>query len=568
MNAYERYQKWLNSENVSELTKEELRLMSPEDIDDAFYKDVEFGTAGMRGILGPGTNRINVYTIRKATIAFATFLANKFKDARDRGVVISHDNRHMSREFTFECAFVLNQMGFRAFIFDSLRPTPELSFAVRFKRACGGIMITASHNPKEHNGFKVYDENGCQLVPTKIKPLLDIIDSMPEEIECKVPLYKRSGEFVILDHQIDHEYLNLIRGIQINPNLGKKNFKIVYSPQHGTSFVNAIRIFKKCGYDVYPVLSQCAPDPNFSGTLTPNPEDPRSYNKALEVAKLIDADMICVTDPDGDRVGIATKTRSGEYRLYTGNESGALLLNYILQQKQKNGLLSENGVMYNTIVTSTLGEKIATSYGVKTESFLTGFKYIGERIAYYEKNKGPHFEFGYEESYGCLLSPFVRDKDGIQAILLYAEMILFYKLKGYTLEERLDKLQKEFGYHKNVTHSISFTGSKGQADMINLTTYIRENPLDSLCGQTVVRYNDYLNQVSYTRGGESEKINLEKSNVVKFIFSDGSSIAVRPSGTEPKCKFYIEAISSSDEEANEYAKNLFRDFCLHYNINK
>jgi phosphoglucomutase len=429
-------------------------------------------------------------------------------------------------------------------------------------------MITASHNPKEHNGFKVYDENGCQLVPTKIKPLLDIIDSMPEEIECKVPLYKRSGEFVILDHQIDHEYLNLIRGIQINPNLGKKNFKIVYSPQHGTSFVNAIRIFKKCGYDVYPVLSQCAPDPNFSGTLTPNPEDPRSYNEALEVAKLIDADMICVTDPDGDRVGIATKTRSGEYRLYTGNESGALLLNYILQQKQKNGLLSENGVMYNTIVTSTLGEKIATSYGVKTESFLTGFKYIGERIAYYEKNKGPHFEFGYEESYGCLLSPFVRDKDGIQAILLYAEMILFYKLKGYTLEERLDKLQKEFGYHKNVTHSISFTGSKGQADMINLTTYIRENPLDSLCGQTVVRYNDYLNQVSYTRGGESEKINLEKSNVVKFIFSDGSSIAVRPSGTEPKCKFYIEAISSSDEEANEYANNLFRDFCLHYNINK
>jgi phosphoglucomutase len=224
--------------------------------------------------------------------------------------------------------------------------------------------------------------------------------------------------------------------------------------------------------------------------------------------------------------------------------------------------------MYNTIVTSTLGEKIATSYGVKTESFLTGFKYIGERIAYYEKNKGPHFEFGYEESYGCLLSPFVRDKDGIQAILLYAEMILFYKLKGYTLEERLDKLQKEFGYHKNVTHSISFTGSKGQADMINLTTHIRENPLDSLCGQTVVRYNDYLNQVSYTRGGESEKINLEKSNVVKFIFSDGSSIAVRPSGTEPKCKFYIEAISSSDEEANEYANNLFRDFCLHYNINK
>lgn len=567
MNAYDKYQKWLNSDKVNELTKEELRAMSNEEIDDAFYKDVEFGTAGMRGILGPGTNRINVYTIKKATIAFATFLLNKFKDARDRGVVISHDNRHMSREFTFECAYALNLMGFRAFIFDSLRPTPELSFAVRFKRACGGIMITASHNPKEHNGFKVYDENGCQLVPTKIKPLLDIIESMPAEIDCVVPQYKRSGEFVILDHQIDHEYLNLIRGIQINSNLSKKNFKIVYSPQHGTSFVNAIRIFKKCGYDVYPVLSQCAPDPNFSGTLTPNPEDPRAYNEAITVAKEIDADLICITDPDGDRVGIAAKTRKGDYRLYTGNESGALLLNYILRSKQRNGLLSENGVMYNTIVTSTLGEKIATSYGVKTESFLTGFKYIGERIAYYEKNKGPHFEFGYEESYGCLLSPFVRDKDGIQAILLYAEMALFYKLKGYTLEERLDKVQKEFGYHTNETHSISFTGSKGHSDMINLTTYIRENPIDGLCGHTVVRYNDYLNQVSHTKGG-TEKINLEKSNVVKFIFEDGSSIAVRPSGTEPKCKFYIEAIASSEAASTEYANNLFRDFCLHYNINK
>lgn len=566
MNAYDRYQEWLNSDKVNELTKEQLRKMSPEEIDDAFYKDIEFGTAGMRGILGPGTNRINVYTIRKAVIAFATFLSNKFKDARDRGVVISHDNRHMSREFTFECAFALNLMGFRAFIFDSLRPTPELSFAVRYKRACGGIMITASHNPKEHNGFKVYDENGCQLVPTKIKPLLDIINIMPKAIDCVVPPYKRSGEFVILDHQVDSEYLGLIRNIQINPNLSKKNFKIVYSPQHGTSFVNAVRTFKRCGYEVYPVLSQCAPDPNFSGTLTPNPEDPRAYNEALVLAKAVDADMICITDPDGDRVGIATKTRKGEYRLYTGNESGALLLNYILQQKQKNGLLSDNGVMYNTIVTSTLGEKIATSYGVKTESFLTGFKYIGERIAYYEKNKGPHFEFGYEESYGCLLSPFVRDKDGIQAILLYAEMVLFYKLKGYTLEERLDKIQKEFGYHHNVTHSIAFTGSRGNAEMIRLTTEIRENPIHSLCGHTVVRYNDYLNQVSYTKY-ETEKINLEKSNVVKFIFEDGSSIAVRPSGTEPKCKFYVEAIATSDEEASTYAVNLFRDFCLHYNIN-
>lgn len=567
MNAQEEYQKWLDSSVVSPLMKEELKAMSSEEIDDAFYKNIEFGTAGMRGILGPGTNRINVYTIKKATIAFALYLVNKFKDARERGVVISHDNRHMSREFTFECANVLNLMGFRAFIFDTLRPTPELSFAVRFKRAIGGIMITASHNPREYNGFKVYDENGCQLVPSKIQGLLDIINDMPPAIECSVPLYKNVGEFVILDHQIDHEYLELIRGIQINPNLPKKNFKIVYSPQHGTSFVNAMRVFKKCGYEVHPVLSQCAPDPNFSGTLTPNPEDPRAFIKGIELAKSIDADFICSTDPDGDRLGIVGKCRDGSYRLYTGNESAALLLNYILQERNKKGLLSHNGVMYNTIVTSALGEKIATSYGVKTEQFLTGFKYIGDRIAYHERNKGPHFEFGYEESYGCLISPFVRDKDGIQAILMYSEMALFYKLQGITLDEQYDKLQKEYGYHENKTFSIAFKGSKGHYEMINLMTNIRENPIDNLCGIKVIRHDDYLNSVSY-QNGEEIKINLDSSNVLKFFFQDGSTIAVRPSGTEPKCKFYIEAIGSSDEEAKNLMERLFNDFCAHYNIEK
>ena len=566
MTAFERYQQWLDSPRVGEQDKEILRKMSNEDIDDAFYKDIEFGTAGMRGIIGPGTNRINFYTVRKATIGFAQYLLAKFKNARERGVVISHDNRHMSREFVFECAQVLNLMGFRAFIFDSLRPTPELSFGVRFKRACGGIMITASHNPKEYNGYKVYDENGCQLVPKKIEKLLKIINNMPSAIDCDIPLYKNPGEFDILTYKLDETYLDLIKNIQINSNLNKKDFKVVYSPEHGTSFVNAIRIFKECGYHVYPVLSQCAPDPNFTGTLTPNPEDPNAYIEAINYAKKINADLICITDPDGDRVGIAARKRDGEYRIFTGNESGALLMNYIFKERERLGLLSKNGVMYNTIVTSSLGDKIATSYGIKTESFLTGFKYIGDRIQYYEENRGPDFEFGYEESYGCLISPFVRDKDGIQAILLYTEMTLFYKLKGLTLDEQYDRLEQRFGYHTTITHSITFKGSKGHNDMINLIDYIRRNPVEYLCNHKVVKYNDYLNQVSYT-DNKVDKINLESSNVLKFIFDDGSSIAIRPSGTEPKCKIYVEAVSTSREKADMYEKTLFRDFTLKYNIN-
>ena len=566
MTAFERYQQWLDSPRVSEQDKEILRKMSNEDIDDAFYKDIEFGTAGMRGIIGPGTNRINFYTVRKATIGFAQYLLAKFKNARERGVVISHDNRHMSREFVFECAQVLNLMGFRAFIFDSLRPTPELSFGVRFKRACGGIMITASHNPKEYNGYKVYDENGCQLVPKKIEKLLKIINNMPSAIDCDIPLYKNAGEFDILTYKLDETYLDLIKNIQINSNLNKKDFKVVYSPEHGTSFVNAIRIFKECGYHVYPVLSQCAPDPNFTGTLTPNPEDPNAYIEAINYAKKINADLICITDPDGDRVGIAARKRDGEYRIFTGNESGALLMNYIFKERERLGLLSKNGVMYNTIVTSSLGDKIATSYGVKTESFLTGFKYIGDRIQYYEENRGPDFEFGYEESYGCLISPFVRDKDGIQAILLYTEMTLFYKLNGLTLDEQYDRLEQRFGYHTTITHSITFKGSKGHNDMINLIDYIRRNPVEFLCNHKVVKYNDYLNQVSYS-DNKVDKINLESSNVLKFIFDDGSSIAIRPSGTEPKCKIYVEAVSTSREKADMYEKTLFRDFTLKYNIN-
>lgn len=566
MNTKELYEKWLNSPNVSDSLKEALKKLSPAQIDDAFYKNIEFGTAGMRGLLGPGTNRINVFNVRKATIGYAKYLLGEFKDARERGVVISHDNRYFSREFTFECAHVLNSMGFRAFIFDSLRPTPELSFAIRFKRACGGIMITASHNPKEYNGYKVYDETGCQLVPQKIQKYIDIINSMPAEIDCEIPNYEVPGEFVILDYQVDHEYNRLVRSIQINPNLNKKDFKIVYSPQHGTSFVNAIRVFKGCGFQIYPLLKQCAPDPAFSGTLTPNPEDPRAYIDSLDYAEKINADFVCITDPDGDRVGIASRDKNGKFRIFNGNESACLLMNYIFQERERLGALSHNGVMYNTIVTSSLGEKIATSYGVKTEQFLTGFKYIGDRIHYYEENGGPEFEFGYEESYGCLISPFVRDKDGIQAILLYSEMALYYKLRNQTLDEVYDDIQSTFGFHNEVTHSMFFSGSAGHQQMLDIMDNIRNNPLDSLCGNKVVKENDYLKQISYFNGQTKHIENLDVSNVIKFIFEDGSTICIRPSGTEPKCKFYVESVSDSNQHAQEKEESLFNNFMLHYGI--
>ena len=420
MSTKDNYLRWLNSAKVSEQDKEILRKMDQKEIDDAFFKDVEFGTAGMRGVLGPGTNRMNNFTVKKATVAFAKYLLELFPKAKEEGVVISHDNRHMSREFTLLSAETLNDFGIKTYIFDALRPTPELSFAVRYLKACAGIMITASHNPKQYNGYKVYDETGCQLVPDKIKRLLELIDALPNELEVEYEVAKVRGENILLDNKVDDEYVRLVESIAINRDLDKSNFKIVFTPNHGTSYVNSMRIFKDLGYKIYPVMSQVEPDPDFSGTLSPNPEDPRAYIEPIKLAKEIDADLIVMTDPDGDRVGLGYKAKDGSYQTLTGNQSAALLMDYIFSQKKEKGTLSDNGVMYYTIVTSSLGGDIARHYGVKVEEFLTGFKFIGNRIDYYEKvGNGPKFEFGYEESYGCLIAPFARDKDGCQAILIY-----------------------------------------------------------------------------------------------------------------------------------------------------
>ena len=533
------YQRWLNSPKVSENIKNELKAMNQGQIDDAFFKDVEFGTAGMRGVLGPGTNRLNDFTVRKATVAFAKYLLEKYDDAKQMGVVISHDNRHQSREFTLLSAKVLNEFGIKAYIFDALRPTPELSFAVRYLKACGGIMITASHNPKEYNGYKVYDETGCQLVPEKISRLLEILGELPNELEVEYKIADKLGETVMLDSSVDDEYVRLCEGIAINKDLDKSNFKIVFTPNHGTSYVPSMRIFKDLGYEIIPVLSQCTPDPDFSGTLSPNPEDPRSYIEGLKLAKEVGAKLLVMTDPDGDRVGLGYLASDGSYQTFTGNQSAAMLLDYILSERKKRGELSDNGVMYNTIVTSSLGKEIAESYGVKTEQFLTGFKFIGNRIDHYEKlGHGPHFEFGYEESYGCLIAPFARDKDGCQAILLYCEMALYYDRLGKPLDVVWDELQQRYGYHLDIAYSIEFKGSSGQQAMDSLMDELHNNPLKELDGVKVIRVEDYLKQIA-KEGNKEEKIELPKSNVVKLFFENGNTITVRPSGTEPKVKFYI-----------------------------
>ena len=557
----ENYSRWLNSEKVSAEDKEILKNMDDATKDAAFFKDIEFGTGGLRGILGPGTNRMNYFTVKRVTVALGIYLKEFHQHAREKGVAISHDNRHFSREFALECSDILNQMGIKTYLFDSLRPTPELSYAVRYKKCDAGIMITASHNPKEYNGYKVYDETGCQMVPSKIEPLIRIINKLPNELEVEVPHDLKRGEQIILEKEVDDTYVSLCESIQVNPYLDKKGFKIVYTPNHGTSYVNAMRVFKACGYEVYPVEIQCKPDPDFSGTLSPNPEDARAFIEPIKLAKQIDADLICMTDPDGDRVGLACKNKDGEYTLITGNESAAILMDYLFSEKKKKGLLSKDGIMFNTVVTSELGKEIATSYGVKTEQVLTGFKYIGDRINYYEIHNGPTYEFGYEESYGCLPKAFVRDKDGIQAILLYCEMALFYHKQGLNLVDVYNNLGKRFGHHKNKLYNIYLEGSKGAQKMQEIMNRAIHDPLKQIGGKDVVKFENYFDRKRYyTASRLIEDIQgIPAGDLVKYYLSDNTVVCIRPSGTEPKIKFYIEVVVDDPSVAEAKCDQIYEE---------
>ncbi len=555
----EKYEKWLKADLPQDL-KEQLEMMNEEEINDCFYCDLEFGTAGIRGILGPGSNRLNIYVIRKVSKAFAEFLLQSDPKAKEDGVVISHDNRLYSREFTLESAKMLASHGIKVYIFDSLRPTPELSFAVRKMHAAGGIMITASHNPKEYNGFKVYDREGCQLTPSKIKPYIDIIKTYGSEIDTTFGNSEVKGDIVTLGKEVDLDFIEHVESILLNPQLSKNDFKIVFTPQHGTSLELAKMLFERLGYNVIYVEEQCSHDPLFGATPSPNPEDPRAYLLALEYAKKEDADIIMVTDPDADRCGIAFKDAKGEYQLYTGNQTGALLIDYVLSQRKKKGLLHDNGVLFDSVVTSSFGQKVARSYGISVESVLTGFKFIGDRIKHYEETKEKVFEFGYEESYGYVLAPFVRDKDSLQALLMIAEMTNYHLKKGKTLDVVYDELQQVHGYHFDKLFSIYFEGQNGKMKMDSIMSSLRENPLKEVAGVKVDYIEDYKTSVVINSNNQMiRKIDLLPSDMIKYFFEDGSTIAIRPSGTEPKCKFYYGAVGTSQKEVNEKPDLMHQD---------
>ncbi len=550
MTVMEKYARWLSDEKVNDDVKNQLMNYTQEQIEDAFYRELEFGTAGLRGILGPGSNRLNVFVVRKATVGFAIYLIEKYNDARSRGVVISYDNRLFSKTFALEAAKVLSECGIKAYIFESLRPTPELSFAVRKANAVGGIMITASHNPKEYNGYKVYDKNGCQIVPEEIAPLVKIIDNLGFELDVEVPRYALPGEIVELGKDYDDDYIAHLKTLELDKNLSKKGLKIVFSPQHGTSYLLAMRLFEELGYDVIPCLEQCTFDQLFSKTLSPNPEDPRSFELAIKYAKENDAQMILVTDPDGDRVGFAYKNLKGEYTLLTGNKTGALMIDYILDQRQRQQLLKDNSTIFTTVVTSSLGEDIARYYNVATEKVLTGFKYIGDKIEQYNLSGEKQFEFGYEESYGYLVKDFARDKDSLQAMLIIAEMVNYHRHHGRNIDDALNDLYARYGYREDKLYSIYFTGKTGHMTMKRLMENLHKNPPHHFGTFKVIRYEDFFNQIKVEVGQKPVVFNqLPKTDMIKFYLEDGSSIAIRPSGTEPKCKFYYEAIGNNATEA-------------------
>ena len=510
--------------------------------EDAFYKTLEFGTAGMRGLLGVGPNRMNEYTVGKATYGFGAYLKSL---SEHPSVAIAYDNRNQSDVFAKVSAGILSSLGIHVYLFESLRPTPELSYAVRTLGCTGGIVITASHNPKEYNGYKVYDETGCQLVDGKIAKVIALIDMNPDETLIDID-QEDASLIEIIGADMDRQYMNDVLTLQKFPN-EPRNIKVAFSSQHGTSFPMVPMLLSEAGYDCIVVAEQAVYDENFSKTLTPNPEDPRSFEKLVAYGERHDADILLTCDPDADRMGIAVK-HDGDYVFLTGNQGGSLLLEYLLHHAQKTGM-PKDPVVYNTIVTSDLGEKIANHYGVSVVKTLTGFKYIGEQI---EKNPQRAFMFGYEESYGYLLADFVRDKDALQACLLVAEAADFYKKQGKTLIDVLQELYLRFGYHREEQLSLSFSGKEGLAEIQAILSKFRAYEGTTFGDLELENVEDYLSQTSK----HTDLSHFPIANVLKYTFKDGSWMAVRPSGTEPKCKVYFCIVGDSKESTDAKYEHL------------
>lgn len=545
------YLRWIQSDNLDKKLRSELEAMNDEEIHDSFYTNIEFGTAGMRGLLGPGTNRINVHTIAKANVGFAKYIASQGEEAKARGVAIGYDNRHMSYEFSMISAQVLATYGIKSYVFESLRPTPELSFAVRHLNCFGGIMVTASHNPKEYNGYKLYDEKGCQLVPALAQQVIDRVNAVEDELAIDFHVDAKQEELIsMIGSEIDEIYYKEVLAIQMAKDVKKDDVTIIFTPQHGTANIPVQEVYKQAGYHYIPVLEQCDPDPDFSNTKTPNPEESASYDLAIEYAKRENADIVLSCDPDADRMGVVVN-QNGEFILLTGNQSGALLLDYVCMQHVKNNTMPPKPVMFNTVVTGDLGEKVADAYGVETEKTLTGFKFIGEKVAKYEINNEKQYVFGYEESYGSLIKPFVRDKDAVQACLLLAEAAAYYKAQGKTLYDVLLELYAKHGFYEESQVALSLEGSAGAQKIKDILANLRQSKVQEIAGKKVVRFEDFKECIIREKDTETPLTGFAVSDVLKYFLEDGSWIAIRPSGTEPKCKFYYCVKGDTLEDAHE-----------------
>ncbi|AAP28825.1 MULTISPECIES: phospho-sugar mutase [Bacillus] len=549
MNWKQEFSRWLSYAELDAELKEQLENMKQDEkkIEDSFYKNLEFGTGGMRGELGAGTNRLNVYTVRKATQGLAKFIEKLGEEAKKRGVVVAYDSRHKSPEFAMEVAATLGAHGITTYVFESLRPTPVLSFAVRHLHTVSGIVLTASHNPPEYNGYKVYGEDGGQLPPKEADELISYVNAVEDELTVEVAdveQLKADGLLHMIGQEVDDAYAAELNNVIINKEMVQKvgkDLKIVFTPLHGTSNLSVRRGLAEVGFtDVTVVKEQELPDPNFSTVKSPNPEEHAAFEYAIRDGEKVGADVLIATDPDADRLGVAVRNHDGEFQVLTGNQTGALMLDYLLSQKKENGTLPENGVVLKTIVTSEIGRTIAKAYGLDTVDTLTGFKFIGEKIKQYEESGQYEFQFGYEESYGYLIRPFCRDKDAVQSVLFACEVAAYYKSQGKTLYDGLLEVFEKYGFFREDLVSLTLKGKDGAEQIQEMMATFRENPPKEVAGLTVVAVEDYkASIITSLQDGHKEEIHLPKSNVLKYQLEDGSWFCLRPSGTEPKIKFYF-----------------------------
>ncbi|AUO83695.1 Phosphoglucomutase [Streptococcus agalactiae] len=572
MTYTENFQKWLDFEQLPDYLRQELLSMDEKTKEDAFYTNLEFGTAGMRGYIGAGTNRINIYVVRQATEGLAKLIETKGEDAKKRGVAIAYDSRHFSPEFAFESAQVLAQHGIKSYVFEALRPTPELSFAVRHLNAYAGIMVTASHNPAPFNGYKVYGQDGGQLPPADADALTDFIRAIenPFAVElADLDESKSAGLIQVIGEDVDIEYLREVKDVNINQDLINnfgKDMKIVYTPLHGTGEMLTRRALAQAGFEsVVVVKSQAKADPDFSTVKSPNPESQAAFALAEELGREVDADVLVATDPDADRLGVEIRQPDGSYKNLSGNQIGAIIAKYILEAHKTAGTLPENAALAKSIVSTELVTKIAESYGATMFNVLTGFKFIAEKIQEFEEKHNHTYMFGFEESFGYLIKPFVRDKDAIQAVLLVAEIAAYYRSRGLTLADGIDEIYKEYGFFAEKTISVTLSGVDGAAEIKKIMDKFRENGPKQFNNTDIVLLEDFQKQTATKNDGTISNLTTPPSNVLKYTLADDSWIAVRPSGTEPKIKFYIATVGNDLADAETKIANIEKEITTFVN---